>query len=152
MEATQVTFLAMQAGSNLSHDVGYLDFGLTGSLEQIVVVDEFIAMNRRLLGGIPVDRDTMAVEAIAETGPGGHYMTSDHTYRHMRDVQWRPTVLNRYGREKWEQEGSLDLAQKANRKARELLASHEVAALPASVTAATAELVEAFVAGAPGAV
>ena len=101
MEATQLTFLAMQAGSNLSHDVGYLDFGLTASLEEIVVVDEFISMNRRLLSGIEVDRDTLAVDAIAETGPGGHYMTSDHTYRYMREVQWRPTILNRYGRDKW---------------------------------------------------
>ena len=146
MEATQMTFLSMQAGSNLSHDVGYLDFGLTGSLEQIVLVDEFIAMNRRLFSGIPVDRDTMAVEAIAETGPGGHYMTSDHTYRHMRDVQWRPSILNRYGREKWEAEGSLDLAQKANRKARALLESHEVPAPPANVAAKVAELVGAFTA------
>jgi trimethylamine--corrinoid protein Co-methyltransferase len=146
MEATQVTFLAMQAGSNLSHDVGYLDFGLTGSLEEIVVVDEFIAMNRRLLNGIQVDRDTLAVEAIAETGPGGHYMTSDHTYRHMRGVQWRPTILNRYGREKWEAEGSLDLAAKANRKAREILATHEVPAPPAGVATKAEELIGAFTA------
>ncbi|MHB0979473.1 MAG: trimethylamine methyltransferase family protein [Thermoleophilia bacterium] len=146
MEATQITFLAMQAGSNLAHDVGYLDFGLTGSLELIVIVDEFIAMNRRLLNGIQVDRDTLAVAAIAETGPGGHYMTSDHTYRHMRGVQWRPTILNRYGREKWEAEGSLDLAAKANRKAREILATHEVPALPAGLVAKADELIEAFVA------
>jgi len=52
MEATQITFLAMQAGSNLAHDVGYLDFGMTGSLEEIVLVDEFISMNRRLFQGI----------------------------------------------------------------------------------------------------
>ena len=105
MEATQLTFLAMQAGSNLSHDVGYLDFGLTGSLEEIVLVDEFISMNRRLLAGIEVNRETLALDAIAEVGPGGHFMTSEHTYRHMRDVQWRPTILNRYGRDKWEAEG-----------------------------------------------
>jgi len=146
MEATQITFLAMQAGSNLAHDVGYLDFGLTGSLEEIVIVDEFIAMNRRLLKGIEVNRDTLAVDAIAETGPGGHYMTSDHTYRYMREVQWRPTILNRKGREKWEAEGSLDLAEKGRRKAVELLANHEVAALPTSVAAMMDEAVEAFVA------
>ncbi|MHB0980674.1 MAG: trimethylamine methyltransferase family protein [Thermoleophilia bacterium] len=146
MEATQVTFLAMQAGSNLSHDVGYLDFGLTGSLEEIVVVDEFIAMNRRLLNGIQVDRHTLGVDAIAEVGPGGHFMTSDHTYRYMRHVQWRPTILNRYGREKWEAEGSLDLAAKAGNKAREILATHEVPALPAGVAAKADDLIGAFTA------
>jgi len=144
METSEVTFLAMQAGSNLSHDVGYLDFGLTGALEQIVIVDEFIAMNRRLLGGIEVNRDTLAVDAIAETGPGGHYMTSDHTYRYMREVQWRPTILNRKGREKWEAEGSLDLAEKARRKARQILETHEVAPLPAVVAGKLETLVAAF--------
>ncbi|MBU2600912.1 MAG: trimethylamine methyltransferase family protein [Actinobacteria bacterium] len=146
MESTQITFLAMQAGSNLAHDVGYLDFGLTGSLEEIVIVDEFIAMNRRLLRGIEVNRDTLAVDAIAETGPGGHYMTSDHTYRYMRDVRWRPTILNRKGREKWEAEGSLDLAAKARRKALELLATHHVEPLSANVSAKMSEGVEAFTA------
>ena len=32
MEADELTKLSMQLGSNLNHDVGYLDFGLTGSL------------------------------------------------------------------------------------------------------------------------
>ncbi len=99
MEAAQITFLAMQAGSNLAHDVGYLDFGLTGSLEEIVVVDEFIAMNRRLLAGVAVERDALAVEAIAEVGPGGHFMASKHTRRHLREARWRPSILNRQGRD-----------------------------------------------------
>ncbi|MCJ7796522.1 MAG: trimethylamine methyltransferase family protein, partial [Thermoleophilia bacterium] len=147
MEATQLTFLAMQAGSNLSHDVGYLDFGLTASLEEIVLVDEFISMNRRLLSGIEVTRDTLAVEAIAETGPGGHYMTSEHTYRYMREVQWRPTILNRYGRDKWLQEGSQDLAERARRKALRLVETHEVPPLPAHVGSRSDELIAAFAGG-----
>ena len=145
MEATQLTFLAMQAGSNLSHDVGYLDFGLTGSLEEIVLVDEFISMNRRLLAGIEVNRDTLALDAIAEVGPGGHFMTSDHTYRHMREVQWRPTILNRYGRDKWEAEGSQDVAERARKKALHLLATHEVPALDPAFAARLDELVAGFV-------
>jgi trimethylamine--corrinoid protein Co-methyltransferase len=145
MEATQITFLAMQAGSNLSHDVGYLDFGLTGSLEEIVLVDEFLSMNRRLLAGIEVNRDTLALDAIAEVGPGGHFMTNDHTYRHMRDVQWRPTILNRYGRDKWQAEGSQDVAERARRKAVHLLATHEVPALDPAFAARVEELVAGFV-------
>ncbi|MCL5942389.1 MAG: trimethylamine methyltransferase family protein [Actinobacteria bacterium] len=144
LEAAELTLLAMQAGSNLNHDVGYLDFGLTCSLEEIVVVDEFIAMNRRLLRGIEVDRDTLAVEAIAEAGPGGHYMTSEHTYRYMRVAQWRPSLLNRRGREKWLAEGGLDLAAKARQKALDLLAGHQVPGLPAAVAAKAEELIGAF--------
>lgn len=146
LEVAELTLLAMQAGSNLNHDVGYLDFGLTCSLEEIVVADEFIAMNRRLLGGIEVNRDTLAGEAIAEAGPGGHYMTSEHTYRHMRAAQWRPSILNRRGREKWLAEGGLDLAAKARQKALDLLAGHQVPPLPAAVAVKAEELIGAFTA------
>jgi trimethylamine--corrinoid protein Co-methyltransferase len=147
MEANQMTLLAMQAGSNLAHDVGYLDFGLTGSLEGIVVVDEFIASNRRLLRGVEVDAETLAVDVIAQTGPGGHFMGSKHTRRHMREVQWRPTILNRDGRENWLAGGGLDLAAKARRKAAELLATHEVPPLPADVAARADELAGGFAGG-----
>jgi trimethylamine--corrinoid protein Co-methyltransferase len=146
MEATQITFLAMQAGSNLAHDVGYLDFGLTCSLEEIVVVDEFIAMNRRLLGGVPVDRESLAVETIAQAGPGGHFMGSKHTRRHMREVQWRPSILNRQGRDNWLADGGLDLAGKARVKAIGLLATHEVPPLPAQVAGEAERLIAEFVA------
>jgi trimethylamine---corrinoid protein Co-methyltransferase len=146
MEATQITFLAMQAGSNLAHDVGYLDFGLTCSLEEIVVVDEFIAMNRRLLGGVEVDRETLAVETIAQTGSGGHFMASKHTRRHMREVQWRPTILNRQARDSWLADGGLDLAAKARAKAIDLLATHEVPPLPPHVAAEADRLIAEFAA------
>jgi trimethylamine---corrinoid protein Co-methyltransferase len=144
MEAQQMTFLAMQAGSNLAHDVGYLDFGLTGSLQGIVIVDEFIASNRRLLGGIDVNRETLAVDVINEVGPGGHFMGSKHTRRHMREVQWRPTILNRDGRDGWLAGGGLDLADKARLKALDLLATHEVPALPVEVAARADGLITAF--------
>jgi len=146
MEAGQITFLAMQAGSNLAHDVGYLDFGLTCSLEQIVIMDEFIAMNRRLLAGVPMDRDSLAVETISETGPGGHFMGSKHTRRHMRAVRWQPSILNRQTRENWLADGGLDLAAKARLKAIDLLNSHETAPLRPEVAAAADELVAAFAA------
>ncbi|GAB4242728.1 MAG: trimethylamine methyltransferase MttB [Thermoleophilia bacterium] len=146
MEVTQLTFMAMMQGSNLNHDVGYLDFGLTGSLEEIVVVDEFVGMNRKLFRGIEVNRDTLAIDTIREVGPGGHFMTTEHTYAHLRTAQWRPTVLNRYGYEKWDAEGRKDLRDRANEKARRLLAEHEVKPLPDNVARALDESVAAFTA------
>ena len=143
-EANQMTLLAMLAGSNLAHDVGYLDFGLTCSLESIVMLDEFIASNRRLLGGVQVDEETLALDVIAETGPGGQFLASKHTRRHMREVQWRPTLLNRDSRENWAAAGGLDLTEKARRKAVALLAAHEVPPLPSEVAARADGLVAAF--------
>ena len=146
MEANQMTLLAMQAGTNLAHDVGYLDFGLTGSLEGIVMVDEFIASNRQLLRGVEVDRDRLAVDVIAQVGPGGQFLGTKHTRQHMREVQWRPTILNRDGRDSWQSQGQPDLAVRARRKALALLGSHQVAPLPANIAARAKELIAAFLA------
>jgi trimethylamine---corrinoid protein Co-methyltransferase len=144
MEVAELTLLALQAGSNLNHDVGYLDFGMTGSFEQIVLTDELIAFCRRLLAGITVDADTLAAEVIAEVGPGGHFMGKRHTRQHLRSDQWRPVVLNRKGYDAWLEEGGLDARERARRRALELLASHEPAPLPEGIPAAMDRLIEEF--------
>jgi len=85
------------AGANLNHDVGYLDFGRTGSLEMIVIVDEMIEMIRRMKKGIVVDDETAALNVIREVGPHGEFLSHEHTYRHLRTTQWRPKLISRSG-------------------------------------------------------
>jgi len=144
MEADEITKLSMQLGSNLNHDCGYLDFGLTGSLEELVMVAEFIARNRRLLAAIEVSPETLAVDVLVKVGPGGDFLGQKHTSRHLRDSQWRPALLNHMSHERWLESGGLDLTQKARQKARELLATHVVPALPADLVARIDAVVAGF--------
>jgi trimethylamine---corrinoid protein Co-methyltransferase len=143
-EAAELTLLAMMAGSNLNHDVGYLDFGMTGAFELIVITDEFVSMNRRLLAGITVDRETLGLDVIAQTGPGGDFLSTKHTARHMRGTQWRPTVFNRKAYERWTEDGGADLREQARRKAVRLLAEHAPPPLPADVAARIDELADGY--------
>lgn len=133
MEAGEMALLCLASGSNLNHDVGYLDFGLSGALEQIVVVDETIGMNRRLFAGVEVSSETLAVDTIAEVGPGGEFLSAKHTARHVRSAQWRPTIINHQGYPEWLAEGGLDLREKARRKARRLLEEHQPPVIDAAV-------------------
>jgi len=144
MEVAELTLLSMLYGSNLNHDVGYLDFGLTGAPELIVIVDEYISLNRRLLGGIEVDLESTAVETIDEVGPGGDFISSKHTQRHVRSAQWRPTILNRKGYERWREDGAADLSEQARRKARKVLEKSQPAPLGEAVERRIDELVEGF--------
>jgi len=144
LEAAELTLLAMMAGSNLNHDVGYLDFGMTGAFELIVITDEFVSMNRRLLAGITVDRETLGLDVIAQTGPGGDFLSTKHTARHMRGTQWRPTILNRKAFERWAEDGGADLREQARRKAARLLAEHAPPALPADLAARVDALADGF--------
>lgn len=133
LEIAEFILLNMLCGSHLTHDVGYQGFGLEVSLEQIVIADEFIGMNRRLLAGVTVDEDALAADVIAEVGPRGQFVSHRHTRRHYRTAQFRPAVMNRASREDWDAEGRPDARERARRRAIEILESHEVPALPQDV-------------------
>jgi trimethylamine--corrinoid protein Co-methyltransferase len=144
MEGGEATFLSLATGSNLNHDLGYMDFGMTASLELIVMMDEFISLNRRLFAGVEVSEETLAVDVVRQVGPGGDFLSAKHTKRHVRSAQWRPTIINREGHVRWQEEGGLDLAEKARRKALRILAEHEPAPLPAAVAARIDALVDDY--------
>jgi trimethylamine--corrinoid protein Co-methyltransferase len=148
MEAAELTFLSLAAGSNLNHDIGYIDYGMTASLELIVIMDEYLSLNRRLFAGVEVSPETLALETIRQVGPGGDFLSSRHTAKHVRTAQWRPTIINRQGYVRWQEEGGLDLREKARRKALKLLETHQTAPLPDGVAARIDALVAGFVPGA----
>jgi trimethylamine--corrinoid protein Co-methyltransferase len=145
MEAAELTFLSLAAGSNLNHDIGYIDYGMTASLELIVMMDEYLSLNRRLFAGVEVSPETLAVDTIRQVGPGGDFLSSKHTARHVRTAQWRPTIINRQGYVRWQEEGGLDLREKARRKALKLLETHQPEPLGAAVAARIDALVAGFV-------
>ncbi len=144
MEAAELTFLSMVIGSNLNHDLGYLDFGMTGSLELIVLADEFLALNRKLVAGVEVTPETLAVDVVRDVGPGGDFLAHRHTAKNVRKAQWRPTIINRQGHVRWAEEGGLDLKEKARLKALRLLETHEPAPLSAELAARIDALVDGF--------
>ncbi|HCS46961.1 MAG TPA: trimethylamine methyltransferase [Candidatus Aminicenantes bacterium] len=124
LESALWILMASLNGANLVHDVGYINNGLTTSLEQIVVSAEVVGLVRRIAGGIDVDEETMALDLIAEVGPGGEYLTSEHTLRHFRD-NWFPRLISRDPYEKWEQKGRKDLGNRANEFVHRILENHK---------------------------
>jgi trimethylamine--corrinoid protein Co-methyltransferase len=130
-EAGLETFIAEMAGSNLNHDVGYLDFGRTGSLDMIIILNEIIDQVRRLYRGIPVNEDTLALDVIREVGSDGNFLVHRHTLEHLQSTQWRPKLINRTGYEKWEASGRSGLLQRAQQKLQQILQEHRPIPIPA---------------------
>lgn len=128
-EAGLLCFLSEISGANLNHDVGYLDFGLTGSLEMIVICDEIIDQVRRINRGILVNDDTLAFDAVKDVGSTGHFLTNPHTLKHLRTTQWRPKLMNRFGYEQWESRGSKTLLDVAGERLKTILEARPAAAL-----------------------
>jgi trimethylamine--corrinoid protein Co-methyltransferase len=117
------TFCAALSGANLVHDVGYVESGMTCSYEMIVVGDEIIGHVRRMLGGIPIDAETLALDTIHEVGHKGEYVTAQHTMRHYQEV-WYPRVLDRRTHRGWTDAGCPDPVDTARDIARETIVKH----------------------------
>ena len=128
------------AGGNLSHDVGYIEYGLTASMEMTVMNDEIIGLVRRILGGIEVSVETMALEVIDQVGPDGNFLEQDHTLRHFRE-NWYPTLLNRTSYAAWQQAGGLTYGARASAQVREILQGHRPEPLPEELRAAVQAIV-----------
>ncbi len=121
IEATINISTAALIGGNMIHDVGYLDSGLTSSMEQQVAADEIIDMVKRILRGIPVDDETMALDVMKDVGPGGHYMEHDHTYNLFKTEIWRPKLIDRQNWDNWTAAGSKRYGKRVHERVIEIL-------------------------------
>ena len=140
-EAMFSVMMAKLCGSNLIHDVGYVESGLTMSYEMIVLTDELVGMAERFMRGIEVTDETLLLDEIHTVGSNGHYMSSETTLNHFRDF-WYPGLLDRSRREKWLKAGSPTLGQRLNGRVRDILREHK----PKPLSADKVQAVEAILA------
>jgi trimethylamine---corrinoid protein Co-methyltransferase len=123
VEATLSVMMAQLTGANLIHDVGYMESGLTLSYEMIVLTDELIAMTDGLMKGIEVSQETLMLDELHRTGPGGHFLDSKQTLKRFRDF-WFPGLLDRKRREQWLAAGGQPLDRRLNARVLEILKEH----------------------------
>ncbi len=119
---------SMLARCNLIHDNGYLEYGGISSLEMVTMVNELVAMSRFFVQGIPVNKETLALDAIQRVGsePGSMFLTDDHTFDNFEKAQFIPKLLDRSRYDTWEEEGSQDFYKRCNVEAKRILAEHQV--------------------------
>jgi trimethylamine--corrinoid protein Co-methyltransferase len=131
-DAAFSVLVALLAGNNLVHDVGYLEAGLTTSPEMIVFTAEIISMMRRFNAGISFTAEDLALEVIDQIGPGGDFLSSDHTFKHFRSF-WQPMLFTRQRAEEWLSDDGKRLGDRLQEKTIELMESHRPEPLPEQV-------------------
>ncbi len=130
---------AMGGSNYIHHSAGMLESMLAVAHEQFVIDDEIIGNACKVLKGIEVDEEHLAMEVIDSVGPGGNFMTSPHTMKHMRSEYYNSNgVTDRKSRDRWEAEGSMDARQRALGIAKKLL-SNEKSYIPKDVDQAIRE-------------
>lgn len=113
------------AGTNLIHDIGYLDTGLCGSLESILLGAELVRWVKQFINGMEVCQETLASDVIAEIGPGGQFLDHDHTIENFRKNIFLPFVFDRNDYAQWITDGANDYAARARETAKQIISSHQ---------------------------
>ena len=130
------------AGTNLIYGAGMLDSGLIFSYAQLVIDNDIFKMIRKMMQGVLVDDENLAVDIIKSVGPGGDFLMQEHTMKYMRTLPSAPILIERNNRENWLASGGKGLAERAAERAAEILANHTPEPLSDDAKSALRKIVE----------
>lgn len=129
------------AGANSIYGSGMLELGQTFSLEQLVIDNDIINMERRAMDGVEVTDETMAVPVIKEIGVGndfiGHPTTMDNI-----DLASDPMLFDRTMLGDWKAAGAKSCAEAAHDIVVDVLKNHKVEPIPADKLKAMEKVVK----------
>src|SRR5262245_4844980 len=116
----------IMAGTNfVLHSAGWLEAGLSAGYAKFMLDADQIAMLQQFANGLDLSEESLALEAIREVGPGGHYLGCAHTQRNFKTAFYTSTLADNNSFEQWEAEGSRDASRRAVERAKQTLAQYE---------------------------
>ena len=131
-EFTLTAIIPALAGANLIYGVGMLDSALTWDYASAYLQNEFIDMVLKVVNGIQISDETLAMDVIRDVGPAGEFITHEHTYNNFKKLS-NPKMMNRDNRENWEAAGSPDIAEIAFEKSQDILQNYQPKPRPEKV-------------------
>ena len=124
------------------HAAGFLESGLSASYAKMVMDADQLSHLLGLVGGLPIDDDTLAFDAIRDIGPSGHFFGHGHTIEHYDSAFYRPMTAETGTWDQWVEEGRQDVEARAAAVAASLIDSFQ----PPPLDAGVAEELDEFVA------
>ena len=133
---------ALLGGVNfMLHACGWLEGGLVSSFEKFVMDADQLGILHHMAGGVEIDENAQAMDAIREVVPSGHYLGCAHTQANFKDAFWRSDLLDYKPFETWYEEGARDTMTLASARVEYLLANYQQPALDPAVAEALSEYV-----------
>ena len=141
-ESSLTATISALSGANIVYGMGCLESGLTFDFAKMVMDSELIDNIHHVLKGIEVNEQTIALDIIHEAGPGGEFLTKQHTFDHMRQMS-RSSLFDRRNRDKWmEQTKGKDLTSRAYERANQILEIHKPLDLPKGAKESMKEIIK----------
>lgn len=133
---------AMTGGANLVlHAAGWLNGGLTASFEKLIVDAELLQMMAAWSVPPAVDTGTLALEAVRDVGPAGHFFGTAHTLARYETAFYQPLVSNWDNYDTWRERGGDTAPQRANRIWKQMLADYQTPPMDAAMGEALRDFV-----------
>jgi len=145
-EATLSLYGATLRGGHMIHDLAYMESGLMGSLELLVIEDEIVSWIKASMRGLEIDEETLALDLIHEHGLSGDFLGTDHTLRYLREIEWEPRLVDRQNYDRWVESGATSMRDRARVKIDEILGAEPRQVLPADVEKRISAIAERAVA------
>jgi len=125
-EGTMTLIMAVLAGANfINHATGWLEGGLCTGYEKTIIDADLCGKLIEFCQGLDLSENAQAMQAIAEVGPGSHFLSSAHTLANFETAYYRSSTADANSYEQWHSEGSLETAQRANKIWKQMLADYE---------------------------
>jgi len=124
-ERTLSSLLATASGASTVFGLGTLEFGLSFSLEQLVIDNEIVNMERRVLKGIEVDAKTMFTDAIKNMSPDDRFLTHISTIENV-NMTSKAHLFDRTSLGDWQRRGSRHIEDRAHEIVVEVFKTHNV--------------------------
>ena len=105
--------------------------GITFDYAQLLIDNEIARMIQEVVGGITVNKDTLALEVIHAVGAAGEFVSHEHTYSRFRELASQNKLIYRGTRDAWQHAGSKDMTTRAYEEAKQIFDTFKVAPLPA---------------------
>lgn len=123
-DLTASLFYGFLSGADMIYGSGLINSGQTASLDAMVMCNEIIEMIKHIGKGISTGEKYLAVDLIESVGPGGEYLSQDHTYEHWQ--KWfRPRLGNRSTYDNWSAAGKKTMKDRAAEERRKILDEHQ---------------------------
>lgn len=123
VENSLSTFMAGVVMSDMLLGVGLLHGSRIWSYEQMLMDCEIFNTIHKMMGGIPINEETLALDTIRAVGPGGNFLAQKHTRKHMHDL-FLPEYMDRRPYNEWEEKGD-GARDWARARAQQILAAHQ---------------------------
>jgi trimethylamine--corrinoid protein Co-methyltransferase len=133
---------AITGGANfILHSAGWLEGGLRCSYEKTILDIDLLQMVAEFLTPLDLSEEALAVEAIRDVGPGGHFFGTQHTQDRYKTAFYSPIISDWRNFETWAEAGSPTALERANKVWKERLATYEQPAMDPAIR----EELDAFV-------